>query len=191
MRKCFPDLLTVLASGFLTLGLASCSALTSDARDRADSKRSMPLGTPVTAGALSARTFRASLIQETGKHGYLVLREPYLAPEFAVMFAAGLGPESEIQASWSEDRRKGYFTDHKTVRIHGKPVVVYHAKHRNFGGGGKQVFYAWLTIDGQGCKIERTEWMPNHLLEDLRKDRVDISREELVKFAESIRIKDS
>ena len=189
MRKCFPVRLRVLASGFLTLGLASCGALIADARDRADKKRTMPPGTQVTAGALSARTFRGSLIQETGKHGYLVLREPYLAPEFAVMFAAGLGSESEILASWSEDRTTGYFTDQRTVRIHGKPVTVYQAKHRNFGGGGTQVFYAWLTIDGQGCKVERTEWMPNHLLEDLRKERVDNAREELVEFAESIRVK--
>ena len=181
-------LLRFLAGAFLVSTLASCG-LSADARDRADKARKLPPGTLVSSGDLSARTFRGSLIQETGKHGYLVLREPYLAPEFAAVFAAGLGSESDVRATWSEDQKKAYFTDRKTVRVHGKPVVFYHAKHKTFGGGGKQVFYAWLSVDGRGCKVELTEWMPNHLLEDLRKERVDGSREELVEFAESIRVK--
>ena len=93
----------------------------------------------MSEGRLSARTFEPGLIQERGKHGYLVLRESYLAPEFMTVYAAGLGSREDVAATWEEDRMKALAAEQRTVRIDGKPVTVQVARFRQFGNRGRKV----------------------------------------------------
>ena len=176
-----------IIGGVLLLSLGGCG-IGSNARYEADLERSLPAGTPVSEGRLNARTFESGLIQERGKHGYLVLRERHIAPEFTTLYAAGLGSREDVMATWNEDRNKAQNTEQKTVRIQGKPVTVRIARFSQFGNRGRKVHYAWMTVNGTGVKVERNEYQPAHLFERETPDSERRELEEFRDFAESIRV---
>jgi hypothetical protein len=177
-------------AGVLCLLLGSCG-VSGEARDRADRAKAVPQGTPVSEGRLNARTFKPALIQERGKHGYLVLRESYLAPEFATLYAAGLGSREDVMATWEEDRKKALSSEQKTVRIQGKPVAVQVARFSQFGNRGRKVHYAWMRVNGVGVKVERNEYQPAHLFERATPESEGWDLEAFREFAESIRVSGS
>lgn len=173
--------------GFFFFLLGGCM-VSDEERDGADRARSLPLGASVSEGRVSARTFESGLIQERGKHGYLVLRESYVAPEFMTVYAAGLGLPEEVPATWEEDRKKALTAEQRTVRIHGKPVTVHVARFRQFGDRGRKVHYAWIRVNGQGVKVERNEYQPAHLFKRETPDSERREIKEFRNFAESIRV---
>lgn len=182
-----PVMFGKIIGGVLFLSQGGCG-IGSNARFEADFERSLRAGTPVNEGRLNARTFESGLIQERGKHGYLVLRERHVAPEFTTLYAAGLGSREEVMATWNEDQNKAQSTEQKTVRIQGKPVTVQIARFSQFGNRGRKVHYAWMTLNGAGVKVERNEYKPAHLFERETPDSERRDLEQFREFAESIRV---
>lgn len=176
-----------IIGGVLLLSLGGCG-IGSNARHETDFERLLPEGTPVNEGRLNARAFEPGLIQERGKHGYLVLRERQVAPEFTTLYAAGLGSREDVMATWNEDRNKALSTEEKTVRIQGKAVTVRIARVSQFGNRGRKVHYAWMTVNGAGVKVERNEYKPAHLFERETPDSERRDLEQFREFAESIRV---
>lgn len=182
-----PVILGQIIGGVLFLSLGGCG-IGSNARYEADFERLLPAGTSVSEGRLYARAFEPGLIQERGKHGYLVLRERHVSPEFTTLYAAGLGSREDVMATWNEDRNKAQSTEQKTVRIQGKAVTVQIARFSQFGNRGHKVHYAWITVNGAGVKVERNEYQPAHLFEREAPDSERRDLEAFREFAESIRV---
>lgn len=143
----------------------------------------------VSEGSLTARTFKPSLVQMPGKKSYLMLREPHPSLEFKTFYAASLGPESEILTTWNNDIKKAISSEQTTARIGGKPVKVYFVQLKRPWHQALEVMYAWVEIEGQGCKVELNEIKSRHFLSS--KDSHARARIEtnFKQFAESIRLK--
>ncbi len=173
---------------FVALGLA-CLLTSGCGTYQRDDARILASGSVVAEGPLTARAFKSSLVQMPGKQGYLMLREAHPSLEFKTFYAASLGPESEIISTWNNDLKKAIASEQITLRIGGRSVKVYFVQLKRPLEQALEVMYAWIEIEGRGCKVELNEIKPRYLLSSKDSDARDRMAANFKQFAESIRLK--
>jgi len=153
-----------------------------------DPSRLLAAGSLVSEGPLAARTFKPSLVQMPGKKSYLVLREANPSLEFKTFYAASLGPESDVLDAWNNDLKKAIHSEQTTLKIGGKPVKVYFAQLKKPAGQALEVMYAWIEVEGRGCKVEMNDIKPRDLLSEKGSGFRKRMTADFKEFAESIRL---